>query len=153
MDTTLENQKVRPIHILSYGFVAEMIPIGMLLLYVYGYGRLIASDQSYALSQAFMEDTGFIVLLTFGFFSFLAISFWIAKKDKHKTFLNGILLVVVGIVLELLFYWIINVDFRIMFIFSFLGKLVGVMVAGVTPTSLKGTKDRRPDDDHDHKSF
>lgn len=143
MDTTLENQKVKPIHILSYGFVAEMIPIIGVILYV-----LLSKEETF--SQSFMEDTGFLVLLTLGFFSFLAISFWIAKKNKHKTFLNGIYLVIVGIVLELLFYWIIQVEFRPVFVYSFLGKIVGVMIAGVTPITLKGTKERRPDDDHDH---
>lgn len=143
MDTTLENQKVKPIHILSYGFVAEAIPIIALLLYV-----LFSSEGE--LSQGFMEETGFFILLTVSFFSFLAISFWIAKRSKHKTFLNGIYLVIVGVVLELIFYWIIQIDFRIIFIFSFLGKFVAIIIAGVTPITLKGTKERRPTDDHDH---
>ena len=103
MDTTLENQKVKPIHILSYGFVAEIIPIAALLLYV-----LFSRDGE--LSNSFMQETGFIILLTVSFFSFLAISFWIAKRNKHKTFLNGVLLVITGIVFELIFYWIIQVD-------------------------------------------
>ena len=146
MDTTLENQKVKPIHILSYGFVAEIIPIVALLLYV-----LFSRDGE--LSNSFMQETGFIILLTVSFFSFLAISFWIAKRNKHKTFLNGVLLVITGIVFELIFYWIIQVDFQVLFIFSFLGKFVGVMIAGVTPITLKGTKERRPRDDHDHKDL
>lgn len=146
MDTTLENQKVKPIHIISYGFVAEIIPIAALLLYV-------LFSKGGELSPSFMHETGFLILLTFGFFSFLAISFWIAKKSKHKTFLNGILLAVTGIIFELLFYWIIQVDFQVIYVFSFLGKLVGVMIAGVTPITLKGTKDRRPTDDHDHKDL
>lgn len=146
MDTTLENQKVKPIHIISYGFVAEIIPIAALLLYV-----LFSKDG--VLSPAFMQETGFIILLTIGFFSFLAISFWIAKRNKHKTFLNGVLLALTGIIFELLFYWIIQVDFQVIFIFSFLGKFVAVIIAGVTPITLKGTKERRPTDDHDHKDL
>ena len=143
MDTTLENQKIKPIHILSYGFVAEIIPIIGIILYV-----LLSKEKAF--SQSFMEETGFLVLLTLSFFSFLAISFWIARRSKHKTFLNGIYLVIVGIVLELLFYWIIQVEFRALFVYSFLGKIVGVMIAGLTPITLKGTKKRRPTDDHDH---
>lgn len=146
MDTTLENQKVKPIHILSYGFVAEIIPIAALLLYI-----LFSRDGE--LSNAFMQETGFMILLSVSFFSFLAISFWIGKRNKHKTFLNGFLLVITGIVLELIFYWIIQVNFQAIFIFSFLGKCVGVMIAGVTPITLKGTKERRPHDDHDHKDL
>lgn len=147
MDTTLENQRVKPIHILSYGFVAEIIPIALLVIWH------LVSVGSLSVSQGFMEDTGFLLLLTTSFFSFMAIAFWIARNDRHKTFLNGVFLVIVGIVLELFFYWIINVEFRVMFIFSFLGKFLGVILAGVTPVSLKGTKERRPSDDHDHKKL
>ncbi len=146
MDTTLENQRVKPIHIISYGFVAEIIPIAALLLYI-----LFSRDGE--LSASFMQETGFMILLSVGFFSFLGISFWIAKRNKHKTFLNGVLLAVTGIVFELLFYFIIQVNFQAVFIFSFLGKFVAVMIAGVTPITLKGTKDRRPTDDHDHKDL
>lgn len=145
MDTTLEGRKVTWLYAILYGLSAELVPIIANLLYVFVWGNLINPELNLSFTHEYMTNTGVLIFQTIGFLSYFGTAFWIAKRSRVRTLYNGFRLVLAGIVAELLFYWIVGVEFLPRYAFSFLTYFVAIALAAITPPILKGRKTHRKD--------
>lgn len=157
MDTSLEGKKINWIYIISYGFVAELIPILAVVLHVYVWGNLIHPEYNLSFTQEYMTRVGVPILQSVGFLSYAAIAFWIAKRSRVRTLYNGFRLLLVGIIVELIFYWIIGVGFEFRYAFSLITYPIAIILATLTPPILKGKQthlkdwDARKDEEYHKK--
>lgn len=145
MDTTLEGRKVTWLYAILYGLCAELVPIIANLLYVYVWGNLINPELNLSFTQEYMTDIGALIFQTIGFLTYFGTAFWIAKRSRVRTLYNGFRMVLAGIVLEFVFYWIVGVEFLPRYAFSFLTYFVAIALAAITPPVLKGRKTHRKD--------
>ncbi len=144
MDTTLEDRKITWGLTAIYGLVSELVPIIALLLYVFVWGNLI-NDYNLSFTHEFMSEIGVFILMCIGFLSHAGTSFWIAKRSRTRTLFNGFRLLLTVIVVEIAFYYIVGLDFRLRYSFTFLTYAVGIVLAAITPPVLKGKKTHRKD--------
>lgn len=138
MDTSLEGKKITWKYIIPYGIVTELVPISLLLIHVYVWGNLLNPDLALSLTHEYMIDYGMFFLLAGGFIAFSGTTLWIAKRSISRTFYNGVRLVIVGSIVEILFFFIVGLEFRMIYVFSILVKFVASILGGVTPRLLKG---------------
>ncbi len=156
MDTSLEDRRISWGLIALYALCAEIVPIIANLLYVYVWGNLI-NDYNLEFNDPYMTDLGAMIFLSVGFLSYAGITVWIAKRRRTRTLYNGLRMVLIGIVYELLFYWLVGVSFEFRYAFSFLTYLIAVILATLTPPILKGKQthlkdwDSRKDEEY-HKT-
>ena len=154
MDTTLEDRKIKWPHIIMYGVVSEMVPIIANLLYVFVWGNLI-SDANLRFTHDYMSEIGVFIFMVVGFLTHAGTSFWIAKASRTRTLFNGFRLLLVIIVVEIAFYYIVGLEFRIHYAFSFLTYAIGIILAALTPPILKGRRthlkdwDKRKDQEYE----
>ena len=145
MDTTLENRKINWGLIAIYGLVSELVPITALLLYVFVWGNLINPDYNLSFTHEMMTEIGVFILMCIGFLSHAGTSFWIAKRSRVRTLFNGFRLLLVVIVVEIAFYYIVGLNFQLRYAFTFLTYAIGIVLAAITPPVLKGRKTHRKD--------
>lgn len=156
MDTTLEDRRIGWGLIALYALVTELVPIIANLLYVYVWGNLI-NDYNLRFTEQYMTDLGAFIFMTLGFLSYAGTAIWIAKRSRTRTMYNGLRLVLIGAIIEIIFYWIIGVGFEFRYAFSFLSYLVAVILATLTPPILKGRQthlkdwDARKDEEYHQK--
>lgn len=154
MDTTLEGRKITWLHIFLYALVSELAPIVANLLYVYVWGNLINPDLNLSFTHGYMTEIGVFIFMCVGFLSHTGTSFWIAKASRVRTLFNGARLLLVVIVLEVIFYYIVGLEYRIHYAFTFLVYAIGIILAAVTPPILKGRKTHLKDwDKHKDEEY
>ena len=145
MDTTLSGRKINWGLIALYGLVSELAPITALLIYVFVWGNLINPEMNLSFTHEMMSEIGVFILMTVGFLSHSGTSFWIAKRSRVRTLFNGFRLLLVVIVVEIAFYYIVGLNFQMRYFFTFLVYAVGIVLAALTPPVLKGKKTHRKD--------
>lgn len=158
MDTTLEDRRINWFLIILYGIIAELPGILGNLIYVYLIGESMSDAYPLAFTQEYMSRIGIFIFMTLGFLSYSGISFWIAKPNRSRTLFNSFRLVLVGFVVELLFLWIVGIEYRIGYAFTPAVYLVAVVIGSFTPMLLKGRQkhakdwDARKDANYDKKT-
>lgn len=140
MDTTLEDRKINWFLITLYGIIAALPGIIGNLVYVYLIGERMSDTYVLGFNHEYMSHIGIHMLYVLNWLSVFGITFWIAKRNRTRTLYNGMRLLLVVIVVELLFFWIIGLEFRLRYAFSWLFYLVAIALAGVTPFILKGKR-------------
>ena len=158
MDTTLEDRKINWFLIFLYGAIAELPGIIGNLVYVYLIGTPMSETYRMGFNAEYMDHIGMFIFMCLNFLSFFGIAFWIAKRNRTRTLYNGMRLVIVGIIIELLFYWIVGVDFKLRYAFTFATYLVAIALAGLNPFILKGKRkhlkdwDAHKDEEYEKKT-
>ena len=140
MDTTLEDRRINWFLIALYGIIAALPGIIANLIYVYLIGEPMSDTYELGFNQEYMTRIGVFIFMVMGFLSYAGISFWISKRNRTRTLYNSVRLVFVGFLVELLFYWIIGVEYRIGYAFTLAVYLVAVLLAAFTPLMLKGKR-------------
>ncbi len=140
MDTSLEGKKITWKYIIPYGIVTELLPISFLLIHVYVYGRILNPESGLVFNDKYMIDYGMFFILAAGFIAFAGTSLWIAKRSISRTFYNGFRIVLVGSIVEIIFFLLVGLQIRWIYVFSFLVKLVASVLGSVTPPLLKGKR-------------
>lgn len=158
MDTTLEDRRVNWLYIIIYGIIAALPGILGNLIYVYMIGEPMSDTYPLAFTQQYMTRIGIFIFMTLGFLSYSGIAFWIAKPNRTRTLYNSARLVLVGFLTELLFLWIVGVEYRIGYVFTLAVYFVAAIIASFTPLLLKGKQthakdwDARKDKNYDQKT-
>lgn len=145
MDTTLENRRVTWPIIIAYGIAAALPGIIANLIYVYLIAEPMSDAYTLRFNEEYMTRIGIFIFMSIGFISYLSTAFWIAKRNRTRTLYNSFRLVLVGYITELIFLWIVGVEYRIFYAFNIGVYLVAVVIASFNPLSLKGKKTHQKD--------
>ena len=158
MDTTLENRRIGWGLIFLYGLIAALPGIVANLIYVYLIGEPMSDTYVMGFNHEYMSRIGIFIFMIVGFLSYTGIAFWIAKPDRTRALFNGVRLVLVGHLFEILFLFIVGVGYQIGYAFAPATYMVGIIIASFTPLMLKGRKthlkdwDARKDENYDRKT-
>lgn len=158
MDTTLEGRRINWFYIILYGIIAALPGILGNLIYVYLIDEPMSDAYQTAFTQEYMTRIGIFIFMTLGFLSYSGIAFWIAKPNRTRTLYNSVRLVMVGFLVEMLFLWIVGVEYRIGYFFTLAVYLIAAVIASFTPVLLKGRQthakdwDARKDANYDKKT-
>lgn len=158
MDTTLADRKINWIHIILYALCAALPSILANLIYVYLIGEPMSDSYELRFDQEYMMRIGLFIFMTLGFLSYGGIAFWIAKPNRARTLRNSVRLVLVGYIFELIFLWIVGVEFRFAYLFAPAVYMIAVIVTSFTPLILKGRRkhlkdwDTHKDENYDKKT-
>jgi sensor histidine kinase YesM len=140
MDTTLADRRITWPLIILYGIIAALPGILGNLIYVYLIGEPMSDTYEMGFNQEYMTRIGIFIFMTLGFLSYAGIIFWITKPDRARSLYNGFRLVFVGYAVELLFLWIVGIQYRIAFAFTLAVYFVAILIATFTPLMLKGRR-------------
>lgn len=145
MDTTLQDRRINWPLIIIYGIIAALPGIIGNLIYVYLIGQPMSDSYPLSFNQEYMSRIGVFIFMAVGFLSYAAIAFWIAKRNRVRTLYNSFRLVLVGFLVELLFLWIVGIQYTFAYAFTLAVYLVAAVIASFTPVLLKGKKKHAKD--------
>lgn len=115
---------------LIFALIPESILIIGQLLFVAMYN--LANPVNIALDDSFMVSTGFYIFQIGGFFLSFIFFYMLIVRDKGQHPQVAILFLFISVAIELSFYVLTPASFRFVYVFSFLDKIMAILLAMFT---------------------
>ena len=119
--------------------LSEVVVVAVLLAIIAVHSMVIARAQTDAESQEFADLAGYYAAAPTALVATFFFGFWAARKLETGLIANGVMVGVVGVVLTVGFIFTAKPEHRLMYILSFVLRIVGGYLGGLAAQRSKRT--------------